>query len=295
MFTTTRSRISQTNHLVRLAGLALILMVFISSGAYAQAEEDPPVNKAEEAAKNLANPNATIGFLTFPTDLIYYDGDLPDANSQSAFRMNFQPSLPYNTGPGTNLFVRPLIPIVYKQPVYTGSGFEDAGVDLGDIAVDVAYGKGWASGLVGMVGVFTAAPTATDDNLGTGRWLLGPEFVFGKVGDWGSAYLLLYQSWSVSGNDDGNISITGGQYFYTINLKDAWQIQGQPTFTYNHNAASGQEFTFPIGGGISNTVMMGDTPVKFGVQYWYYLASNDSFGKKHQIRFLITPVVDLPW
>jgi hypothetical protein len=35
--------------------------------------------------------------------------------------------------------------------------------------------------------------------------------------------------------------------------------------------------------------------VKFGAQYWYYLATNDTFGPKHQVRFLFTPVVPLPW
>ena len=285
-------------HLLNQTTIAILLMAILSSWVYAQEEvydELTDEQKAQDAAESLANPNASIGFLTFPTDYIFYDGDLPDADSQTAFKMNFQPSLPYNTGPGTNLFVRPLIPIIFKQPVYTGNGFENVGTALGDISMDVAYGKGWASGLVGMIGVFASAPTATDDNLGTNRWLMGPEFVLGKVGDWGSFYVLLYQSWSVSGNDDGNISITGGQYFYTFHLGNAWQIQGQPTFSYNHNAPEGQQWTFPVGGGISKTVMFGDLPIKFGVQYWYYVASNDTFGPKSQIRFLITPVVPLPW
>ena len=144
-----------------------------------------------------------------------------------------------------------------------------------------------------MVGAFAAFPTATDDALGLSGTRMGPEFVIGKVGGWGSAYLLLFHSWSVSG--DADVNTTGGQYFYTINLSGAWQIQGQPTFSYNHNAPEGSKFTFPIGGGISNTVMLGDTPTKFGVQYWYYLASNENFGPKHQIRLLVTPVINLPW
>ena len=138
-------------------------------------------------------------------------------------------------------------------------------------------------------------PTATDDNLGSNRWLMGPELVLGKVGKWGSFYTLFFHSWSVSGNEEGNMSALGGQYFYTINLKNAWQIQGQPVFAYNHKATEGNKFTFPLGTGISKTVMIGNMPIKFGVQYWYYVASPDSFGKQSQIRFLITPVVPLPW
>jgi hypothetical protein len=293
--------------LLTLICIAFLIVPLICSAAYAQ-EEDPSgdtpdaqeevssEDKAEEAAKQLANPNATIGFLTFPTDVISYRGDLPDADSQNAFRVNFQPSLPYKLGEGVNLFVRPLFPIVFKQPVYTENGFEDVGVEIGDISMDTAVGKSFKNGLVTMFGGFVSFPTASSDYLGTDRYLAGPEFVIGKVGDWGSFYVLLYQSWSVSGNDENEtISITGGQYFYTINLGNAWQIQGQPTFTYNHNAPEGSKWTFPIGGGISKTVMLGDLPVKFGAQYWYYLASNESFGQKHQVRFLITPVIPLPW
>jgi len=308
----------KSRSLLNLIWILFLTVPLVSSVAYAQELESPgdtpdaeeqessrdapdaeeevsSEDKAEQAAKQLANPNASIGFLTFPTDVIFYDGDLPDASSQSAFRTNFQPSLPYNLGEGVNLFVRPLIPIVIKQPVYTEEGFEDKGVDVGDISMDVAVGKSWKNGLVTMFGGFTSAPTATDDSLGLQRWLAGPEFVFGKVADWGSAYVLLYHGWSVTNNDNDTLSITGGQYFYTINLKNAWQIQGQPTFTYNWNAQEGNELTFPIGVGISKTVMMKETPVKFGVQYWYYLASNDLFGQEHQIRILITPVIPLPW
>jgi hypothetical protein len=225
----------------------------------------------------------------------FYDGTLPDASSQTAFRFNFQPSLPYNLGPGVNLFARPLFPIIIQQPVVTEDGFENVGVALGDISIDVALGKSWSSGIVTMIGGFVSFPTATDDNLGTGRYLAGPEFVAGYVGGWGSVYVLIFHSWSISDNEEGTLSATGGQYFYTFNLGNAWQIQGQPVFSYNSKAPEGQQWSFPVGGGISKTVMLGKTPVKFGVQYWYYLKTNETFGTKHQIRFLFTPVVPLPW
>ena len=294
----------------RILILSCIVFLFTavtSSWVYAQEEEKPAENadekqeevsdgdKAEEAAKNLANPNASIGFLTFPTDVSFYRGDLPDANSQSAFKFNFQPSLPYKIGESMNLFVRPLIPIIINQPKYSDeNGFEDLGPALGDISVDVALGKSFKGGYVAMIGGFVSMPTA-GAGLGTNRWLVGPELVLGKVGGWGSAYVLLFQSFSASGNEDGNISVTGGQYFYTINLKKAWQIQGQPVFSYNGDAAEGSRWTFPLGSGISKTTMFGNLPIKFGVQYWYYVASPENFGKAHQIRFLITPVIPLPW
>ncbi len=68
-----------------------------------------------------------------------------------------------------------------------------------------------------------------------------------------------------------------------------------PTFSYNHEAASGQELTFPLGIGVSKTVVIGKTPWKFGLQYWNYIEKPDAFGPDQQIRFNVTPVVPLPW
>jgi hypothetical protein len=42
---------------------------------------------------------------------------------------------------------------------------------------------------------------------------------------------------------DSSTSITGGQYFYVFNLKDGWQINGAPTFSYNHEADSDNAWT----------------------------------------------------
>jgi hypothetical protein len=42
-------------------------------------------------------------------------------------------------------------------------------------------------------------------------------------------------------------------------------------------------------------VKFGKTPVKFGIQYWYYLKQAEDLGPDYQVRFTVTPVVPLPW
>lgn len=76
---------------------------------------------------------------------------------------------------------------------------------------------------------------------------------------------------------------------------NAWQIQGQPTFTYNHEAESGNRLTLPLGVGVAKTKIFGNTPWKFSVQYWHYVEKPDNFGPDFQIRFQVGPVVPLPW
>ena len=174
-------------------------------------------------------------------------------------------------------------------------GFESKGVDLGNISFDAAIGKSFPSGLQLIGGLAGTLPTATDSNLNTKQLLLGPEFFAGWKFDWGFLGALVNHQWNVTGWDDSTTSITGGQYFYTINLKDAWQIQAQPTWSYNHEADSDNKFTFPLGIGVSKTIIVGKTPWKFSLQYWNYIESPDAFGPEHQIRFQIAPVVPLPW
>ena len=251
---------------------------------------------AAEVAAALSDPNTNMGTMNFQFDYIGYDGDIPDASSADAVRMLFQPSLPYKLTDTTNLFVRPAIPVIFSQDVpQQGGGFSSEGVDLGDIGFDASLAKTLPGGFVLLGGLAGTLPTATNDSLGLDQWLLGPEVAVAMVRPWGVLGALVSHQWDVAGEDDYDTSITGGQYFYAFNLNDGWQINASPTFSYNHEASSGNEWTIPLGIGTSKTTFIGGRPWKFGLQYWYYIESPDNFGPQHQIRFTVSPVVKLPW
>lgn len=267
----------------------------------AAADEGP---SAEEVAKQLSNPNTSLAMLNFNFDYVDYDGFLPGADGAEAWRLSFQPSFPYPLGDGKNFFLRPLIPVMYNQPVPV-VGDQSIGpqspiiigsdLELGDISFDAAIGKSYSNGMILVGGVVATLPTATSDQVGLDQYLFGPEVLVAKVGSWGALGLLLTHQWDVAGEDSFDTSITGGQYFYTINLKNAWQIQGSPAFSYNHEAEDGQEWTLPLAVGLTKTTILNGTPWKFGVQYWHYLKKPDALGPDFQIRFTVTPVVPLPW
>ena len=279
----------------------IFLLLFFSLTTLSNAQEKEPAKdphqskSAEEIARELANPNTSLGFLAFQLDYLKYDGDLPDADEQDAWRFNFQPSFPYPIFGGMNFFLRPLIPVILDQPVFEDGGFKSKGVELGNIGFDAAIGKSFPSGLQLIGGIAGTLPTATDNALSTKQLLLGPEFFVGWKFHWGFLGALVNHQWDVTGWSDSKTSITGGQYFYTINLKNAWQIQAQPTWSYNHEAASGNKWSFPLGIGVSKTIIAGKTPWKFSLQYWNYIESPDAFGPEQQVRFQVAPVVPLPW
>ena len=298
--------IKKFQNIVALIGFILFVHTVC---LYAQDEADSGKNN-EEIAKELANPNTTLGTMAFPIDFAFYNGTLPQANEQFSTSINFQPSLPIPIAKGVNLFVRPFIPIILTQPVYGDSGFEQKGFNLGNISADVAIGKTWPSKTITILGAFAGFPTATNPDLKSSEVTLGPEVMVAQLFNWGAIGVLVNHAWGVSGtpNEGGSsdefsiqsnrprhASVTAGQYFYVVNLKNAWQITGQPTWSYNHDAEEGSRLTFPIGTGVNKVVSWGKLPVKLTLQYWYYVSSPEAFGPKHQIRLQIAPVVPLPW
>lgn len=286
------------------------ILLLLTNPIFAQEE---PVKSSEELAKQLANPNATLGQMLFPIDYIRYNGEIPDAN-QGGMVLNFQPSLPIPLSEGLNLYVRPLIPIYISQPVAGDKGFEKKG-GLGNISADVAVGKSWPSKWVTLVGVFGGFPTASNDALKAKQVTLGPEFLVAKLTSFGVLGLMVSQAWGVGDPKDSdansmtilsddywltaegstNAKVTAGQYFYTINLTKGWQITASPTYSFNYNGTKGNKFTFPVGTGAQKVVMAGKMPIRIGLQYWYYVAAPDNFGPQHQFRFTFAPVVPLPW
>lgn len=305
--------------------IAVVISTFNMFSLFSQNEEVKNSNNSadaaaqqteqstDELAKQLADPNATLGVLFTQFDYTRYSGDVPNAG-QNGVVFNFQPSLPIPLGPGTNLFVRPLIPVYLSQPVPGADGFSGK-AGLGNISADVALGKTWPSKWMTMIGVFAGFKTASIEELKSKYTTLGPEIVIGKTTNWGFVGAMVNHGWGVGGSDAGTesfdilqdayvtstaglprrSSVTAGQYFYIIGLKNGWQIAGTPTFAYNHNGEKGERFTFPIGTGAVKVTKFGKLPVKIALQYWYYAASPDNFGPQHLVRLQIAPVVPLPW
>jgi hypothetical protein len=252
---------------------------------------------AADIAAELSNPNTNLGSMNFQIDHIEYKGDIPKADSQSADRITFQPSLPYKLNDRFNLFVRPAVPLIVKQDIPDSSGsYDSKEFELGDISFDAALGTALPGGIILLGGIAGTMPTATDDDLGREQWLLGPEAAVAIMRPWGVAGVLVSHQWDVAGEDDYDTSITAGQYFYAFNLSDGWQINSGPTFSYDHEGRnSDNKLTLPLGVGVSKTAFLGGRPWKFGVQYWHYVEQADDFGPDFQVRFTISPVVALPW
>jgi len=252
---------------------------------------------AAAMAKKLANPSLAIGQMTSNFIITSFRGELPDSSAQDSFQYQFQPVLPFPLENGKSIMLRPAVQVMFDQPVFNASSnsYDEVGVELGDIPFDLIYGGTSKSGLILSYGLAGTLPTATSDKIGKDQWLLGPEILVGQTFKWGLLGVLVNHQWDIAGDDAKNTSVTGGQYFYGINIGGGTYITSGPGFSYDHEATSGNKTTFPLGFGVSKTTTIGSRIWKFAVNYFYYVEQPEIFGPQHQLKFTITPVVELPW
>jgi hypothetical protein len=258
----------------------------------------PAAPSAAEIAKELSNPATLVSSLGNNIEYRKFKGDLPGAGDQESWVYTFQPAFPFPMGDGKILAFRPAFPVLLQQPVFdaTTGGFEDKGVELGDIPFDLAYGGTSKGGLITLAGLFGVLPTHTDDAVGSDQWRLGPELVLGVTKKWGVLGGLFSHQWNVGGgSDEPDTSISSLNYFYAFNLGGGLQFASGPTITYDWEADSGNRWTVPLGVGLSKTFIKGGRPIKTQLQLFYNVEQPDAFAQEWGVKLTITPVVKNPF
>jgi hypothetical protein len=311
--------IKKSQHFIRTSRFSKGLFIAIFSLALialtlsaAKAQEQQGSTSAPEAhsehgdmgsvGKKLANPLGALWSLSFNFEALkFFDGDINTNDPKVGSDVIFQPVLPiplYGEGPATwRMITRPVIPLIFSQPIPEGFNDFDHKAGLGDIqlplllAVPQKYAGHWILG-GGPVGMF---PTATDDALGSDQFALGPAIVVGYKTKKVTTVLFPNYFWKVgsSGQDYNKPDISQGTLFYSFvySLPDAWQIGTNPTITYNNKATSGNKWNVPVGLFVGKTIKIGKLPVNIKAGLEYSVVSQDDFGKRTAIRIQITPVI----
>ena len=207
----------QTIFFLLCAGLIL--------GQSTKAQEKPALS-AEELAKKLANPIASLISVPFQSNLDVGAG--PTHGSKLV--VNIQPVIPITLTPKLNLITRWILPVVSQydmgvQPSSQG-GLGDAVISgfLSPSNSKITWGAGAAF----------VVPTATDPKLGGQKWAVGPSVVALKqAGPW-TYGALVNHVFSVAGvADRGNISATFLNPFATYNWKGGAGISLIAEYTHD--------------------------------------------------------------
>jgi hypothetical protein len=234
-------------------------------------------NDATELAKKLQNPVADIISVPFQLNNNFNVG--PDNDYQGI--LNIQPVIPVSINSDWNLITRTILPVI-SQPTMDGREY-----GLGDIQFSALFSPTkTAGGWIWGAGAIAQLPTATDDDLGTDRWGLGPTAVALKITKQWVYGALINNVFDVGGdNDREDINQMLVQPFINYNFLNhpGRYLTFSPVITANWEASSSNTWTVPLGLGIGQIVKVGKLPINLQAAYYYNVITPDE-GADYQIR-----------
>jgi opacity protein-like surface antigen len=235
------------------------------SGVSATAEQSGAGGAAEpseELAKKSQNPIADMVSVPFQSNTNFNSG--PFNRTQEI--LNIQPVVPLHLNEDWNVISRTIIPLISQPDPLLDSNTNG----VGDITQSLFLSPAHPGALIWGVGPVFTVPAANDPILGTGKFLFGPTAVFLTTpGHWVLGVLLNNQ-WSVGGNSlRPPVNTFLAQPFVNYNMAHGWYLTTAPVITSNWLAASGQQWTVPIGGGFGRVFRVGDQPVNASLSGYY--------------------------
>lgn len=255
------------------------LKPFVFLGAMAAGITHAYADTDQELARKLANPISSLISVPFQSN---YDCCFGPKDSYR-YTLNIQPVVPFSLNEDWNLIVRTIVPIVYQQA--PAAGFDNR-FGLSDTEQSFFFSPAQSvDGITWGVGPVFLWPTATNSELGTGKWGAGPTGVILKQqGGW-TYGALANHIWSYAGHSDRDaLSQSFLQPFLTYTFPDTTALNLSSETSYDWTS---EQWTVPINAGISKVFKFGEQRVSIGVSARYY-AEAPSDGPKWGARFVTT-------
>ena len=163
----------------------------------------------------------------------------------------------------------------------------DRVLGIGDL-IHASFATPITSGnLIWGLGAMVSIPTATDLQLGSGKWSGGPAArIAYQSGPWNLG-AFGGQQWSFAGDDQRNdISQLMVRALVRRRLPNNWFFVSAPIITANWNAPSNQRWLVPLGGGVGKQFNIGRYPWAASMQGYYNVIKPDG-APNWAIRFAI--------
>ena len=267
-----------------LAGI--IMLISFNSLKAQESNEKPKAPQPGSAGSELlelakASQNPVADMNTVPIQFNWFSGGgLP--GSQTLSQTLIQPVLPLPLNKDFNIVSRTVVPVM---SVPTSNGEKMKGI--ADIQEQIFVSPSHAKGFIWGFGPIFSLPTSTVSVISTGQFALGPnavilvmpgKFVMGAV---------INQMWRIGGSTITTpINQFYTQPFINYNFKLGWSVSFAPAITANWSAPSGQQWTVPLGAGVSKITVIGKQPLNLSFQYYHNVERPDNAGAD-QVRMVV--------
>ena len=216
----------------------------------------------EALAKAAQNPVASM--ISFPLQNNTAFGVGPYNRDQNV--LNIQPVIPFKISDSWNLITRTILPVVWQpNPAQDTQGW----FGFGDLNPSFFFSPSKPSKLIWGVGPTFLVPTATADQLGQGKFGIGPSVVLLTTpGHWVIG-ALMNNIWSVAGPEGrANVNQFLLQWFVNYNMKKGWYVVTSPIVTANWEASGSNVWNVPFGGGLGRILKVGNQPMNITAQFY---------------------------
>lgn len=258
----------------------LLCVLLVLMATMANAEESAPAANAKKAGGGdlrAAAQNPISSMISLPLKFTVDAG----ARNGDAQTLAIQPVLPVSLGEW-NIVNRLIAPIgnvdgqIAGLPENPNPGPGNSASGLGDFNYSFFLSPSKVDKFIWGGGLSLGMPTASNDQLGSGKWSTGPTAVILSPLEWGSAGVLVRQLWSFAGDDDrNNVSQSLVEPFINYNLDNGWFLVTDMVITANWEASSGNEWTVPIGGGVGRVFKIGDQPINSRLEFYSNVVQPD--------------------
>jgi len=248
---------------------ALAILALAPGAAHAQTSSPPPAVTLDnnEISKQAENPVSNLATLPLRYEADFNDG--PYDATKSTFELD-QAVVPFSINDNWSLITRTKLPFISDPPKKLHDPWQTGfGNGYTTFFLSPRQGEGFYWG----IGPVLSYPSATNSATGVNKWGLGPSVAILKKDagpwQWGA---VVNNIWSLGGPPHGSKNRTNTfllNPFISYHFANGWALGSSPNVAANWLAVPGQDWTLPVGGGVSKTLRVGRQPVKLALDGYY--------------------------